>query len=120
MSAIVLEEAQVLRRPPAWLQMLSSRDGRFGFFLIIAMLALIAFGPLFAPYGPTQINLAPANRGPSTEHWLGTDHLGRDVLSRFLWGGRSIISIPVIAVIITYTTGGLLSLVASYKGGWID
>jgi peptide/nickel transport system permease protein len=64
--------------------------------------------------------LAPANQGPSASHWLGTDHLGRDVLSRFLWGGRSIISIPLIAIAITYATAGLLSLVASYKGGWFD
>jgi peptide/nickel transport system permease protein len=100
--------------------MLSSRDGRFGFSLIIAMLVLIALGPFLAPYAPTEIRLAPANQGPSVRHWLGTDHLGRDVLSRFLWGGRSIIAIPIIAISITYATGGLLSLVASYKGGWFD
>jgi peptide/nickel transport system permease protein len=120
MSAVALEEAPALRRRPAWLEMVSSRDGRFGFSLIIAMLALIVIGPFLAPYGPTEIRLAPANQGPSANHWLGTDHLGRDVLSRFLWGGRSIISIPIIAISITYATGGLLSLVASYKGGWFD
>ena len=102
MSAIALEEARVVRRRPAWLVMLSSRDGRFGFSLIVAMLALIILGPLLAPYAPTEIRLAPANQGPSVKHWLGTDHLGRDVLSRFLWGGRSIISIPIIAITITY------------------
>jgi peptide/nickel transport system permease protein len=114
MSAIALEETP--RRRPAWLEMLSSRDGRFGFSLIVAMLALIVLGPFLAPYAPTELRLAPANQGPSLGHWLGTDHLGRDVLSRFLWGGRSIISIPIIAISITYATGGLLSLVASYKG----
>jgi peptide/nickel transport system permease protein len=120
LSAVALEQAHVPRQRSAWLRMLSARDGRFGFSLIIAMLALIIVGPLLAPYGPTEIRLAPANQGPSASHWLGTDHLGRDVLSRFLWGGRSIISIPIIAISITYATGGLLSLVASYKGGWFD
>ena len=120
MSTIAMEDARALRRRPAWLVMLSSRDGRFGFSLIVAMLALIILGPWLAPYAPTEIRLAPANQGPSIRHWLGTDHLGRDVLSRFLWGGRSIISIPLIAITITYMTGGLLSLVASYKGGWLD
>jgi peptide/nickel transport system permease protein len=119
-SAMALEQAPVPRRRSAWLQLMSSRDGRFGFSLIIAMLALIIAGPLLAPYGPTEIRLAAANQGPSPGHWLGTDHLGRDVLSRFLWGGRSIISIPIVAISITYATGGLLSLVASYKGGWLD
>ena len=120
MSSAILEQAPVLRRRSAWREMLSSRDGRFGFSLIVAMLTLIVVGPFLAPYGPTEIRLAPANQGPSAGHWLGTDHLGRDVLSRFLWGGRSIISIPIIAISITYVTGGLLSLVASYKGGWFD
>lgn len=119
-SAMALEEAKEARRRSAWIQVLSSRDGRFGFILIGSLLTLIIIGPYLAPYAPTEVRLAPANQGPSTRHWLGTDHLGRDVLSRFLWGGRSIITIPIIAIMITYATAGLLSLVASYKGGWFD
>jgi peptide/nickel transport system permease protein len=84
------------------------------------MLVLIAAGPLLAPYSPTEIHLAPANQSPTWQHVLGTDHLGRDVLSRFLWGGRSIIAIPVIAVVIAYASAGLISLVAAYRGGWLD
>jgi peptide/nickel transport system permease protein len=120
MSAIALEEASLLRQRSKLAQILSSADGRAGFLLIGSMLALIAFGALFAPYSPTEIRLAPANSAPSLKHWLGADHLGRDVLSRFLWGGRTIISIPVIAVTLSYATAGLLSLVASYKGGLLD
>jgi peptide/nickel transport system permease protein len=120
MSALTLEDRSPFHRRSGWIDVLSSRDGRAGFFLIAIMLTLIIVGPLLAPYSPTDIRLAPANSAPSWQHWLGTDHLGRDVLSRFLWGGQSIISIPVLAVTITYLTGGLLSLVASYKGGLLD
>ena len=119
-SAVTLEQAPVVRSRSAWAQMLSSRDGRFGFLLIVGILTVIVVGPFLAPYSPTEVRLAPANQGPSPKHWLGADHLGRDVLSRFLWGGQSIISIPIIAIMITYATAGLLSLVASYKGGLFD
>ena len=117
--SIAVEEVPVLRHP-AWRDMVASRDGGFGLFLIATMLLLIAAGPFLAPYSPTQIHLAPANQVPSLAHLLGTDHLGRDVLSRFLCGGRSIIAIPAIAVIAAYASAGLLSLVAAYKGGWLD
>lgn len=120
MSALTLEDGARLHRRSRWAWILSSQDGRAGFLLIAIMLTLIVIGPLVAPYSPTDIRLAPANSGPSWLHWLGTDHLGRDVMSRFLWGGQSIITIPVIAVTITYLTGGLLSLIASYKGGLFD
>lgn len=119
MSTISLDEPRLPKSRSAWQEVLSSRDGRAGFVLIAAALALIALGPFVAPYAPTQI-IGGANRPPSFDHLLGTDHLGRDVFSRFLWGGRSIIAIPVIAVVLTYLTAGLLSLIASYKGGWFD
>lgn len=120
MSALALDDSRAFQQRSKWIGILSSRDGRAGFVLIAIMLALITIGPFLAPYAPTDIRLGPANSAPSWMHWLGTDHLGRDVLSRFLWGGQSIITIPVVAVTITYLTAGLLSLVASYKGGLFD
>lgn len=119
MSVISLEETRHTKRRPAWQDVLTSRDGRTGFALITCTLLVIVFGPLVAPHAPTQI-LGAANSPPSFEHLLGTDHLGRDVFSRFLWGGRSIIAIPIVAVVLTYLTAGLISLIASYKGGWLD
>ncbi|MBH0237987.1 ABC transporter permease [Methylobrevis albus] len=107
-------------RPALWRGLMAAPDGRVGVGLTVAMLLLIVFGPLAAPYSPTAINLAPANQPPSFEHLLGADHLGRDVFSRFLWGGRSILAIPLMAVILTYATAGLLSLVATYRGGAVD
>ncbi|MDI5930011.1 ABC transporter permease [Rhizobium leguminosarum] len=94
------------------------REGSFGLYLISVMLIVILLGPVFAPHSPTDIDLAPANSLPDAAHLLGTDHLGRDVLSRFLWGGRSIVSIPLLSVTLSYLTGGFLALLTTYKGGW--
>jgi len=77
-------------------------------------------GPYIAPYSPTEVGLDQFNQSPNSVHWLGTDHLGRDVLSRFLSGGRSIIFIPVVSVTLAYLTAGLVSMVAAYKGGIFD
>ncbi|MGO4112485.1 ABC transporter permease [Rhizobium ruizarguesonis] len=119
MSMTSLENYEQQATRPAWIQIALSRDGSIGFCLIFSTLILIVIGPFIAPYSPTEM-IATANMSPTSAHWLGTDHLGRDVLSRFLSGGRSIIAIPLIAVAITYLTAGLLSLTASYKGGWFD
>jgi peptide/nickel transport system permease protein len=115
-----VSEDVVLVRRPAWREIISTRDGGVGCLLLTAMLVLILVGPLLAPYSPTELRLAPSNQAPTWAHPLGTDHLGRDVLSRFLWGGRAIIAIPVVAVLLTYATAGLLSFIAAYKGGWCD
>jgi peptide/nickel transport system permease protein len=118
--SLVLAGAPGADRVPFWRKVIATRDGRVGAVLTAACLLLIGLGPLVAPFDPLAVNLAPSNQPPGAVHLLGTDHLGRDVLSRFLWGGRSILAIPLLAVILTYATAGLLSLVAAYKGGWID
>jgi peptide/nickel transport system permease protein len=115
----VAEEIPHVGRP-IWREMMSSRDGRASTLLILGMLVLIAVGPFLAPYSPTALRLGPPNQTLTWTHLLGTDHLGRDVLSRFLWGGRSIIAIPVISVMLAYATAGLLSVVAAYKRGALD
>lgn len=118
--SLVLTERPIADRVPLWRLVLSARDGRAGAVLTVGSLLLILIGPMLAPFDPTAVNLAPSNQPPSALHLLGTDHLGRDVFSRFLWGGQSILMIPLMAVVLTYLTAGLLSLVAAYKGGWFD
>ncbi|POA81641.1 peptide ABC transporter permease [Pseudomonas sp. FW305-E2] len=100
--------------------LMSSGQGRYGLILVSSVLALIIFGPYFAPFDPTAVNLAPARAPMSTVHWLGTDGLGRDVLSRLLCGGQSIVVLPLVSVSIGYVLAGSLTVYASYKGGAID
>jgi len=83
-----------------------------------AMLALLA--PLIAPYAPNASDLAALARPtPSRAHWLGSDHLGRDLLSRILWGARPVLVIAPLAVLGAAALGSLLGLTAGYYGRWI-
>ncbi len=93
--------------------------GRVGTVLVVAMMLIIVFGPYVAPYSPTAI-VGNLLEGPSGAHLLGTDQLGRDVLGRFLNGGRSILILPILAVAIAFVIGTTLGLLAGFKGGLTD
>jgi peptide/nickel transport system permease protein len=106
--------------PSIWRTVLTSLEGRVGLGLGAVMLLLIAFGRFFTPYKPTEIGTGPATAGPSADHLLGTDHLGRDVLSRFLAGGDTILLVPIIAVALAFVAGGGLGMLGGYLRGWPD
>ncbi|MDQ3858152.1 MAG: ABC transporter permease [Actinomycetota bacterium] len=106
--------------PSIWRTLLTSIEGRVGLAIGALMLALIAFGRFFTPYKPTEIGVGPAATGPSADHLLGTDHLGRDVLSRFLAGGDTILLVPLAAVVLAFIAGGGLGMLGGYLRGWPD
>jgi peptide/nickel transport system permease protein len=93
--------------------------GRFGLAGSLLLLALIAVGPFFAPHDPAAIVGIPLQR-PSGQFLLGTDLLGRDVLSRVLWGGRSIVGLAVLATTIAYVVGAAIGLLAGYSRSVVD
>jgi ABC-type dipeptide/oligopeptide/nickel transport system permease subunit len=89
----------------------------------VAGLILVAlFAPLLAPYAPDAQNLSPAARlqGPGPKHWLGTDDLGRDVLSRLIYGARISLFVVLVVEVIELVFGAGLGLLAGYYGGWLD
>ncbi|MGO9379229.1 MAG: ABC transporter permease, partial [Dissulfurispiraceae bacterium] len=89
--------------------------------IIILMLATVAlFAPLIAPYGPATINVYNVLSPPDSAHLLGTDDLGRDVLSRIIWGSRASLKVGFIAVGIAITIGTALGAIAGFYGGTID
>lgn len=90
------------------------------FFLLVLIILLCFLGPLFLQIDPLQQNLGNIYAKPSSEHLLGTDNLGRDVLSRLLYGGRTSLTISFIGVIIGTAIGVLLGVVAGYFGGVLD
>ena len=106
--------------PSIWRTLLTSVEGRVGIALGVVMLGLIAFGRFFTPYSPTELGTGRAAIGPSADHLLGTDHLGRDVFSRFLAGGDTIIIVPLIAVTLAFVAGGGLGMLGGYLRGWPD
>ncbi|WP_138470683.1 ABC transporter permease [Poseidonocella sp. HB161398] len=94
--------------------------GRTG-LCVIAFWALIAvFGPLMSPYAPGEIVDWDYFSPMSGQFWLGTDYLGRDMLSRILMGARYTVGISLAAVAITVTAGVLLGMTAAVIGGWFD
>lgn len=97
-------------------------DGRglFSLILVAALLVVVAAAPLVAPYSPAEQDIAARLTGPSTEHWLGTDHLGRDLLSRAIFGARIALLVAVPAGLIGLLVGLLLGVSAGYFGGRID
>jgi peptide/nickel transport system permease protein len=92
--------------------------------LALAWLVLVVVGtllaPVLAPYGPLEQDILNAKQPPSLEHLLGTDVLGRDILSRLMYGASPTLSSVAIAVIVYVTLGTVLGLIAGYSGGWGD
>ena len=84
-----------------------------GFFL------MALFAPLIAPYGLAEV-VGNVWEPRSAEHWLGTDNIGRDLLSRMIYGGRTTIVIATAATILSFTLGSFLGFTAAVIGGWID
>jgi peptide/nickel transport system permease protein len=88
---------------------------------MIALLAMTGlFAPLISPYDPEFMDTSLSLAGPSAGHWLGTDQLGRDVLSRLIFGAQLSLQISVYAVAFAFTAGVAVGVVSSYFGSWID
>jgi peptide/nickel transport system permease protein len=98
-----------------------STPALIGAGIVLAWVLAAVLAPLIAPYPPNANNLAAlAHPTPSASHWLGTDHLGRDLLSRILWGARTVLTVAPLAVLGAAMLGSLLGLAAGYYRGWID
>lgn len=87
--------------------------------LLILLLGLVVVGPHVTPYDPTAIGAQPLAR-PSAQHLLGTDSFGRDILSRVLAGGGTVILLPLVAVAAAMTVAVIIGLVSGYLGGAVD
>jgi peptide/nickel transport system permease protein len=86
--------------------------------LIVVIMAL--FAPIIAPYDPSMQDSSRRLEGPSSDHWLGLDDLGRDVLSRVIFGARVSLRVGFSVVVISSIIGILFGAIAGYFGGWLD
>jgi peptide/nickel transport system permease protein len=89
--------------------------------VLVAVFVLAAIGaPLVAPYGPDATNWAAIRKAPSVAHWFGTDEIGRDELSRVIWGARASLEAGVVSVLIAGVIGVPAGLLAGFARGWTD
>jgi peptide/nickel transport system permease protein len=93
---------------------------RWGLAIIASILLLAMMAPLVAPFDPDAINVKGILLPPSTNHWMGTDGLGRDVFSRMLFGARISLLVGFVAVGISTAIGVILGAIAGFYRGWVD
>ncbi len=91
-----------------------------GLAVVVLAIAVSAAAPLLAPYSPNAFDMSHTTAPSSPAHLLGTDELGRDVLSRLVWGGRNTLLVTGAAVAIAFVAGSVLGVVAGYRGGAAD
>ena len=91
-----------------------------GAVTLLAIVLAVALGPLLTPFSPEAVDLAAKDQPPSLVHWMGTDELGRDQLSRILSGGRLTLSVAVAAVAASLAVGVTIGAIAGYCGGIVD
>ncbi len=92
----------------------------FGLVVLGVIGLAAAFAPWLTQYSFEQMDLAARLQAPSAQHWFGTDHFGRDIFSRVLYGGQASLLVSVAAVVLSLVVGTLLGAVAAYYGGWWD
>ena len=119
-----MSDAGPAERRVSWRQVVGRLAGQplvfVGAVLVAATLAVGVLGPLLAPYGPDVEHFSAALQGPSAAHWLGTDELGRDVLSRLLYGAAPTLGSGALIVLLALAIGVPLGLVSGYLGGVVD
>jgi peptide/nickel transport system permease protein len=115
-----LPSARLTSSPKWWQRFLRNPRVVVGLTLITVLYLVALLAPVLAPHDPNAQVLLDRLKPPSPQHWLGTDQLGRDVLSRAIWAARVSLGVSLVATAITVVVGTLVGMVAGYFGGWAD
>jgi ABC-type dipeptide/oligopeptide/nickel transport system permease subunit len=103
-----------------WVRLKRNKLALFGLFLVVALILIALLAGIISPYDPVQIYLKESLRPPSSAHLMGTDVLGRDILSRIIYGSRASLIIGVVATSISLVIGVIVGAISGYYGGWLD
>jgi peptide/nickel transport system permease protein len=123
MSAVltpILMERGATPGKRAWRRLLHRRGAMVGLVIVIFFVVLAVFAPYIGPYDPVATSWSAVRVAPSAEYWFGTDEIGRDVLSRVVWGARASLLAGLVSVCISMALGVPIGLLAAYVGGWTD
>jgi len=116
----VKEHASRRRRSPLWQRFRRNKLAVLGATIVLILVLLAIFAPILSPYPYQEANFGATYQDPSFAHWFGTDSLGRDMLTRILWGMRNAFTVGFGAEVVELTLGLLLGAVAGYMGGLTD
>jgi peptide/nickel transport system permease protein len=125
-SALGIGHSALTARPPrspwqlAFGRLRKAKLALFGLVALTLLTLLAVFAPAIAPYGENEMDLFNITAPASAEHWLGTDDLGRDELSRLIWGGRISLLVGLLTALLSTAIGVVVGAVAGYAGGWVD
>jgi len=109
-----------MRQREFWARLKRNRMAMTGLALVLGLFVVSVGAPWLAPYDPNRIDLKQVLMPPSPAHYLGTDTLGRDVLSRIIYGSRVSLKVGFVAVGLATLIGLLVGALAGYYGGWVD
>ncbi|MCR8644587.1 ABC transporter permease [Paenibacillus sp. N1-5-1-14] len=104
----------------AWVRLRKNKLAMSGCLFMAVMVLACFIGPLFSPYADSKVNVMAMNEAPSLKHWLGTDQLGRDVLTRLLQAGRISLTVGLASMLLSVIIGSLLGIIAGYYRGVVD
>ncbi|HXD45790.1 MAG TPA: ABC transporter permease [Pseudolabrys sp.] len=122
LNGALLAKAETVETPArrALRRLVRRRGAVLGLAIIVLFIAMAVFAPLIMPFDPTAQSWTAVRKAPSLMHWFGTDDLGRDVLTRVVYGARASLAAGVVSVGIAMAVGVPLGLSAGYLGGWLD
>lgn len=103
-----------------WHRLRRNKLAMLGMAIVFVLVFVAVFADVLAPYDYTAANFAERLQTPSKAHLLGTDNLGRDLLSRIIYGGRTSLLVACLAIVISLLVGGFFGATAAYFGGWYE
>ena len=104
----------------AWRRLRRRRGAMVALAVVVAFIVMAIFAPWLAPFDPVETSWSAIRKAPSAAHWFGTDEIGRDVLSRVIWGTRASLMAGVVSVSISLALGVPIGLAAGFAGGFVD
>ncbi|MBX9468018.1 MAG: ABC transporter permease [Rhizobium sp.] len=120
-----LQQTAAVATPPksgnrAWRKLKANRSALVGLCIILFFALLALSAPLLPIADPLATSWTAIRKAPSAAHWMGTDDIGRDILSRMIWGAQASLMAGIFSVVIAVVIGVPFGLIAGYFGGWVD
>lgn len=109
-----------LKTSPIWYKLKQNKMTWIGISILIVIVLLSILVPLLGPYDPNKVNILIKFQAPSSEHWFGTDEVGRDIFTRILYGARLSLGVGILIIIIAATIGIIFGSISGYFGGNVD